>query len=436
MSRSAEDLIDEVIAAVIEGDLASARRRLLKARRTARNDQLRGAIGGLEVACLRRDDEDDDRWRERFRALATDTSDDPIEFANAVGCTLSEVGEGLRDVRFLELADDWFTRVTTDASDSLLFANHAVVLDRMERYAAAAVAFGKALEVDATFHDARCRMARCLAKANDLAAAAREYRTYLVACPDDAHEWISLAIVECDAGNMEEAERAYWRAAGLEPDNLSLHYNWLISAVRAKDEERAAYGLKKLEAISPDDWRTKLARAHLLDRRGEILEAFRIAREAFFEVADEGDEEVLEDIAGKLLHLGRYPEARDEALRLVDDAFAVLAFPESLLDLIRELDDPERRQLTDFSVIVDSLYVLPDDSYGCIVNYRVFATDPDEASRLATAFHLRCGARNAHADKCQEEDSPPNHHHRGVRWRSDEWRYPADQYAPRNGQGD
>jgi tetratricopeptide (TPR) repeat protein len=427
-----EALIDVVCGALADGEVAAARRHLVRARTRAGDSQTLGAIAGLELACERIDADDDAPSRERLRALAGETSEEPARFTSAVGCALSDLGERLDDARFLALADEWFRDATQVFIEPILFANHGVVLERLDRHADAADAFGRALDLDDTFHDLRRRRARCLAHARDLDGAAGEYRRYLAAHPDDAHEWISLAIVECDAGRLDDAEQAYWRAAGLEPNNLSLHYNWSISALRADGEDRARYALKRLEAIDPSDWRTHMARAQLVERGGDPAEAFRQIARVFLEIAEADDDQdtdpLMEHMASHLWRLGRRPELRAEAAGVLARLFPVRVFPESILDLLRELDDPQAGVVRDFAILIDALYSRADEPYACIVNYRVFAATQDEAGALAAAFERRCGAGQVHIDEGEDLGASDDEQHRGVWMRSNEFHYPAVQF--------
>jgi len=90
-----ESLLERVLGAVEDGDLPTARRHLVQARARADDDQLRGAIAALDLVCAPADD--DDGQLQQLQALAARTADQAMIFANAVGCTLSDVGERTDD---------------------------------------------------------------------------------------------------------------------------------------------------------------------------------------------------------------------------------------------------------------------------------------------------------------------------------------------------
>jgi Flp pilus assembly protein TadD len=425
-----EALLELVLSAMRDGERPAARRHLVRARAQAGDDQLRGIIGALELVC---DEADDHEARmTRLRDLrARNAGETPI-FANAFGCTLSDVGERLDDVRYFELADEWFLHLPSGQTDPTAIVNHGIVLDRLERFEDAIAAFMRALEIDTTLHEVQLQIARTATRLGELERAAQAYRSYLAVHTNDAHEWISLAIVECDAGRIEAAEQAYWRAAGLEPTNVSLHYNWFISARRAGDGERARYAANKLKAVTPADWRTRMAEALVLEDAGDPVAGFNLARQLFLDLADESsdDEDALNYVACEVLCIASRNELIADARAFVEPLFEAEAFAPDVLERLRWLESAQESDLIDFCVRIDALYRQLPDPFGCIVTYRVFARDPEHAAACACAFETRCGADEVRALEVEPVEPCGEQARAGVAWRSGRHTYPADEFEP------
>ena len=253
---------DELLAAVCEGlasgELADVRRLLIRKREKANDSEERGALLGFETACLWHGDPEAAR-QQLLDLTAREAVDETL--LSGCGCSISDVGETRGDRRFFEMAALVFSTANLSAPSWRFIANHAVVLERLEEWEAAAEHFAIAAALDRADPVLHVRRAACLRDAGRLDEARDAYLTYLAARPDDAHEWISLAIVECDAGRYDDAEKAFWRAGGLEPDNVSLHYNWFIAALRCGKRAMAQDACKRLNAIDRSDWRSGLATA-------------------------------------------------------------------------------------------------------------------------------------------------------------------------------
>jgi tetratricopeptide (TPR) repeat protein len=422
-----EQLLDRVLDALERDEVAAARRHLVKARAGADDEQVLGTIAALESACLAI--EDREAGTQHLWELEERAGDDRRGFANAVGCTLSDVGERLGDDRFLELADEWFSRLTSRDPQAITFTNHGVVLERLERLEDATAAFERAVKLDPQFHDVRLRLARLAAQQGHFDLATREYRAYLEAYPDDAHEWISLAIAACDAGRVEDAEQAYWRAAGLEPGNVSLHFNWLISARRAGFQERAQYALDKLRALAPTDWRTRMAEVWALEDSGAAAAALALCERAFLDHADDDDSTPgLEYLAAQALRIARGAGLAEQARAFVDHVFATETFSVEVLHLVRALEGAETAELCDFSVEVEALYTDVAEPFGCYVWYQVLAPDAEAAAAAARAFEERCGAAETRAGEVEQLTKCEDAEHPGVRWRSGRAGYPAHEF--------
>jgi tetratricopeptide (TPR) repeat protein len=314
---------------------------------------------------------------------------------------------------------------------------HGLVLERLDRLDDAIAALSKAVEADPDFRSARLRLGRLASRAGGLQCAADAYRGYLKAHPNDAHEWISLAIVLCDMRQIEDAEQAYWRAAGLEPSNVSLHFNWLISAQRAGDLERARDALKKLTAIAPQEWRTKVAEAYILEKSGDAVGAFRLGRHVFLDLiaerTDDASNKALDYVARRIseIALRSHDQFPAEAEEFVGDLFAEEIFTDETLVLIRALEQPKTSDLFAHALQIEALYRDQDEPFACFVNYRVLARDKEEAAAFAQRFEERCGANDVcvRLEEVEQLDACEGPTHAGVCWRSGRMSFPADEFG-------
>jgi tetratricopeptide (TPR) repeat protein len=357
-------------------------------------------------------------------------------FLSGFGATLSDLGRARDDRRLTELAELAFSGAREVAPDWRFLANHAVVLERLERFEEAAEIFGRAAALDPDQAELLARRASCLHEAEDLDAARDAYLAYLDAKPDDAHEWISLAIVESDMGRYDEAQKAYWRAGGLEPNNLSLHYNWFITAVRAGQSELAQDACRRLNAIDASDWRSGLAAANVLERSGDPAAGFRRAIEIFdremeaCDLSDAEDRSRLDHIATWTLDIAASCD-RADGDAFVERLCRDWVLGDEVLAAIRKREAPERAELAAYSVLVEAVAAAPEpatDAY--ILRYQVFADSPSDAARLAVAFERRCGANRARAAEVEPLDEDRHPRHRGPAWRAaTAYSFPIDEYG-------
>lgn len=58
---------------------------------------------------------------------------------------------------------------------------------------------------------------------NNWQQAANLYKAYLQTVPDDAAIWVQLGHAHKEMGDLDIAERSYWRALSIEPDNPDTH---------------------------------------------------------------------------------------------------------------------------------------------------------------------------------------------------------------------
>jgi tetratricopeptide (TPR) repeat protein len=355
------------------------------------------------------------------RLAALEPRLDDEDFAVQLGVALSDLGHQLDDPDVLALAEGWLGQLAGRHDDAIHPLNHGIVLARLGRHAEAIACFDQGLARDASYHRVHLEIAGSAKQLPDLDRAAAAYRAYLAAEPDDAHEWISLAIVECDAERYPEADRAYWRAAGLEPGNLSLHYNWFITAQRSGDRERAVYALRRMREIDAAAWPTRLAEADLLEET-DPAGAFRTAEAAFADLTPDDDER---HVAARVLAIASRHGLGAEGTRFAGALCARWLFSQEILDHLRELDGAAR-PLDDFQVTVNARY--PAREVAGMLRHRVFAGSAEEAAAAAEAFERRCGADRVKVEEVSPGAEPTGAQRPGVWWRSGVVMYPIEQF--------
>lgn len=184
--------------------------------------------------------------------------------------------------RELELA------VTLDERDEVALANLALVYERLHDYARAIRLYDRALALGADMDWALQRLSAAQAEAGDAAAAKKTLRRYLSLAPDDAAQWITLAILHSDDDEFKQAFACYREAERIEPASATLRLNWGVTAVRAGQLKRARQQLRQLTRVAAESSRPRLLRAFIAEEEGE-LDAARHCYEDALHRLDPGD---------------------------------------------------------------------------------------------------------------------------------------------------
>lgn len=106
------------------------------------------------------------------------------------------------------------TAIALDQEDETLLANLALVYERLRDYATAVELYDRAIDLGADLDWALRRRATALVESGDSAAARATLKRYLSLVPDDAEQWVSLAILHSDDEQYEDAFACYQRRAG------------------------------------------------------------------------------------------------------------------------------------------------------------------------------------------------------------------------------
>lgn len=421
-NREAEDPLLEPIGLLLEGDPLAALDALNRMDLRASSEDLHGRALAVEVACLDARDQKD--ARRRLDEVLRDCADSLVLLLS-FGIELAELGETELAILALERL------CALDPSSHVPRYNLGVVLEEEERVADALARYEEALGIDPRFAPGWQRKAACLVQEGRRGEAVDAYRKYLELEPHDPHEWISLAIVHSDDERWEQATRAFERAERLDPENLSLHYNWMVTAARRGDQKRLEAERDRLVKLAPEDWRTAMALASTAEVANEIGRGWTECERAW-KLAIRMDGEALEGAASAALAYANRHGLVEHAAELVEEIFQCEVFDETVLDELRRIGAKEEPGLADWLIRLegdlsgpDILDTFSDDeaeaddhSYKYLRGYRVFAKNEASAVEMAMAFETRCGGLGLTVESIERKGSAEDDEVPGVWWRA------------------
>ncbi len=368
----------------------------------ALGSEQQGRALALEVVCLRRKGDSDGLEKRVTEVIAG--SEDDEELMVAFGVELSDQDEN-------EHAKAVFQRMRERQPQNPVPVFYlGVVLEREMVYSEALELYEKSIELHEEFAPGHCHRAACLRSMNRLTESADAYRRYLTLEPDDAQEWISLAIVESEREEYERAKVAYDKAESLDPENVSLHYNRAVTALRQGDAAGVAKSAEQLARIAPDDWRTVMASAYRVESDGDVNGGWLACEKGYGLARRSSDPHGIAMAAAAALGYANRHGLKGPAEELVEQVFRDQAFSPEVLVELRSLDGKEREEAGDWMVILEGDVTDPevfealseDDPYGppfrYFRNFRVYALDEKQAGQLAAEFERRCGAGSLRVD--------------------------------------
>lgn len=294
------------------------------------------------------------------------------------------------------------TAIALDQEDETLLANLALVYERLRDYATAVELYDRAIDLGADLDWALRRRATALVESGDSAAARATLKRYLSLVPDDAEQWVSLAILHSDDEQYEDAFACYQRAEQAEADSPVLRLNWGVTAVRAGRLDDARRQLDFLRRLDPDSARPRLLQAFILEERGDIRAALRCYGETV--------ERIRPDDFGELTYVfemamdfyaRRKMHARCE--KLLKQAYEANACTVELCEAYRQLTGQCLRRGYWFNLVLEADYrdgLCEVHERGAARegraarfqrSFQVVAADRDEAAMLALAFARRMG---------------------------------------------
>ncbi len=158
--------------------------------------------------------------------------------------------------------------VSLSPDDEVSLANLALVYEKLRDYDRAIELYERALSLGADIDWVLQRHASALADAGRYREAKIVLKRYLSLVPDDASQWIALAILHSDDEEYPQAFACYEQAERLDPDSPALRLNWGVTAVRAHQFPVARTQLAHLQRVEPRSTRPWLLRAFILEEEG------------------------------------------------------------------------------------------------------------------------------------------------------------------------
>jgi tetratricopeptide (TPR) repeat protein len=139
--------------------------------------------------------------------------------------------------------------VALDEDDEVALANLGLVYEKLRHYEDALDFYDQAIERGAEIDWLLQRKAAVQAELGDLTAARATLKRYLSLAPDDAEQWVTLALLHSDEGQFKQAFQCYRAAEQIAPDSSSLRLNWGVTAVRAHQVDVARQQLQYLSRL-------------------------------------------------------------------------------------------------------------------------------------------------------------------------------------------
>ena len=434
MTDPPSDPLGHALEAFEEGQPDTALARLRAVPQGALSTKDQGRSVGLEIACMLELERDKDAETKIKQVCREQPGDE--HFMLACGVQLSEL-------ECYEPAEEILRALcVVDRSSETPPYNLAVVLKRDKQYEQAAELFATAIERNERFEQAFLEKAECHEAIDEWADAAEAYRRYLALVPDDAHHWVSMAIALSNRERSDLAYEAYERAEKLEPESITLHYNWAITAVRKEDRERLSTCVQRLEEIAPADWRSAAARSRLLESDRQIWPAWEAALEAVDAALDDEDEDANETaeaaMSGALAFANRNG-MQEHASGLIDRLFESRLFGGGTLPELRSLAGVRSPRAIRFYLVVEGRMkhdrvgdmepVTPESiqGHGFYRSYQVLAEKEDEARGQALDFEARLGDGTGLRVTEVETMEGPQEADLGVDFCSDAMIFPVDE---------
>ncbi len=291
--------------------------------------------------------------------------------------------------------------VALDAQDETLLGNLALVYEKLNDYETASRLYDQAIAQGADLDWALQRKAFVLTEAGSTAEARATIRRYLSLVPDDADQWIALAILHSDDAQYDEACNCYREAERIAPDSAGLRLNWGVTAVRSGNLALARRQLAELRRVAPDSMRPLLLHAFILEEQGNLRAARHCYREALTRV-DETNRAELTYVLEMAMDFFARGNLRERCERLLQRAYAANACTVELCEPYRELSGVHVARGFWFNLVVeadfrDGLCAVyeegaesgPHQRYQR--NFQVVARNHDEATEIVLDFMARAG---------------------------------------------
>ena len=236
----------------------------------------------------------------------------------------------------------------------------------------------------------------------------------------DLENWlITEAISASDSGDYDQSYLYYERAFSIAPTSALLAYNWAITALRRRDRNQIAACASRLAAFAPEDWRTSMAQAYLMEVEGEAEKGWQLCQQAYEKV---GNIEKLDEvgfITADVLLFAYRNEIKTGLQEIVGQVYEVGVFSENVLGALRKLDGKLSRHAFDYLVLIEGDFsntAFPD-SKSYVRSYRVLAEGAEEAGQTAVDFESRCGGVGLKISSVEKKGQEETEVELGVWWR-------------------
>lgn len=300
--------------------------------------------------------------------------------------------------RLGEARDSLESAAALDDCDGVAIANLGFVYEKLHELESAVRAYDRALELGADVVWILQRKAAALRELGDFRAAKTTLGRYLSFAPEDDFEWTSLAIVHSELGEFDAAFECYERAEALNPNSLSMRFNWGLSAERAGRIDMARRQLDRLMESSPDGVQTHILRAYIHEHEGGLKSAWEAYECAMRAIDDSVDPSEAAYAFERAMEFCSEHSMRAQADSLIVLAFRRNACTPTLCESYRELSGEPMEKGYWFGLIaetapvrdpVDSEKQAPTTTRG----FQLIARDRDDALALLDRFLRKVGHR-------------------------------------------
>jgi tetratricopeptide (TPR) repeat protein len=295
--------------------------------------------------------------------------------------------------------------IDLNAEDEVALANLALVYEKLREFEHADRLYDEALHLGADIDWVLQRKAAVLTESGRYAEAKATLKRYLSLVPDDATQWVALAILHSDDDEFEGAYACYHIAEHLEPDAISLRLNWGVTAVRARDLETAYAQLARLQKLEPRSSRWQLLRAFILEEEGNVAGSKEVYERVLSRKHFEDRAEMTYALEMAMDFFSRH-RLRPACSKLLQRAYVANACTVELCEAYREAAGRYVDQAFWFSIMIEADYRTglpeihdgnpqPANGYKRFVrDYQVVARDHDEAVGLVIDFARNMGEKN------------------------------------------
>jgi tetratricopeptide (TPR) repeat protein len=310
--------------------------------------------------------------------------------------------------------------IVLSPDDEVSLANLALVYEKLRDYDRAIELYERALSLGADIDWVLQHHAAALTDAGRYREAKIILKRFLSLVPDDASQWVALAILHSDDEEYPEAFACYEQAERLDPNAPALRLNWGVTAVRAHQFPLARTQLGHLQRVEPRSTRPWLLRAFILEEEGQPAAA-RLIYERILRRRSFNDQAELNYALEMAMDFFGRHGLRARCDRLLARAYADDACTVELCEAYREAAGEPVENAYWYSIMVEADYrpglheVRPradgEQTYQRFVRaYQVVARNHDDGLAMVLDFARQMGERNAAVREIVGEEAVENTH--------------------------